>query len=86
MTTVGIDFDQVIMIPGAKPSVTAEEDLAVWLRLEGPALDRKVRALRAQASQIEGLVRSVGLEAYTRQVADEFYVEPDRASGGPPGA
>ena len=77
----GIDFDQVMMIPGAEPAVTAEDDLAVWLRLDGEALDRKVRALRSQASQIEPLIALVGIEAYIRQVADEFYREPDEASG-----
>ena len=72
----GIDFDQVVMVPGATPSTVPEADLAVWVRLDGEALDRKLRALRAQASQVEPLVRQVGVDAYRQQIADEFYREP----------
>lgn len=71
----GADLAQVMMVPGAQPSATPEEDLAVWFRAEGDLLDRKVRALRAQVSQVEPFVQQVGVAAFAEQMRDEFYVE-----------
>ena len=65
------------MVPGAVPPTVAPDELAVWFRAEGDLLDRKVRALRAQASQVEPLVQQFGVEAFADQIADEFYREPD---------
>jgi LmbE family N-acetylglucosaminyl deacetylase len=73
----GVDLSQVMMVPGAEPPTVPEAELAVWFRAEGDLLDRKVRALRAQASQVEPLVEQFGLEAFAVQAADEFYREPD---------
>jgi LmbE family N-acetylglucosaminyl deacetylase len=75
----GLDLAQVMMVPGVAPATVAPDELAVWFRAEGDLLDRKVRALRAQASQVEPLVQQVGVEAYARVAADEFYREPDRS-------
>jgi LmbE family N-acetylglucosaminyl deacetylase len=83
---VGVDFDQVMMVPGAAPPTIPEADLDVWVRLEGQALDRKLRSLRCQASQVEPLIGAVGLDAYVQQIADEFFVEPGPPSGGAPTA
>ena len=74
----GVDLSQVMMVPGAVPPTVSPEELAVWFRAEGDLLDRKVRALRAQASQVEPLVQQFGVEAFAVQAADEFYREPDR--------
>ena len=74
----GVDLSQVMMVPGAVPPTVPHEELAVWFRAEGDLLDRKVRALRAQASQVEPLVQQFGVEAFAVQAADEFYREPDR--------
>lgn len=74
----GVDLSQVMMVPGAVPPTVPPEALAVWFRAEGDLLDRKVRALRAQASQVEPLVQQFGLEAFAVQAADEFYRAPDR--------
>ncbi len=74
----GLDLAQVMMVPGAVPATVPREELAVWFRAEGDLLDRKVRALRAQASQVEPLVEQVGVEAFAAQAADEFYREPER--------
>lgn len=74
----GVDLSQVMMVPGAVPPIVPPEELAVWFRAEGDLLDRKVRALRAQASQVEPLVLQFGVEAFAVQAADEFYREPDR--------
>jgi LmbE family N-acetylglucosaminyl deacetylase len=73
----GVDLAQVMMVPGALPPTVAPDELAVWFRAEGDLLDRKVRALRAQASQVEPLVQQFGVEAFADQIADEFYREPD---------
>jgi LmbE family N-acetylglucosaminyl deacetylase len=73
----GLDFAQVMMVPGARPATTPEEELAVWFVPDDHLVDRKVRALRAQATQVEPLVRQVGVEAFSRQVADEFFRDPD---------
>ena len=73
-----VDLSQVMMVPGAVPPTVPPEELAVWFRAEGDLLDRKVRALRAQASQVEPLVQQFGVEAFAVQAADEFYREPDR--------
>jgi LmbE family N-acetylglucosaminyl deacetylase len=78
---IGIDFDQVLMVPGAKPATTPEAELEVWVHLEGAALDRKLRALRCQASQVEPLIGQVGLDGYVGQIADEFFRLPDGVPG-----
>jgi LmbE family N-acetylglucosaminyl deacetylase len=83
---VGVDFDQVMMIPGARPPTIPETDLDVWVRLDGEDLDRKLRALRCQASQVTTLIRQVGLDNYVQQIADEFFVEAEPPSGGVPAA
>ena len=41
------------------PVVTSDEDAAVLVHFDGGMLDRKVAALRAQASQTAGLIEAV---------------------------
>jgi LmbE family N-acetylglucosaminyl deacetylase len=72
----GVDLGQVMMVPGVPPPTVPTEALVVWFRAEGDLLDRKVRALRAQASQVEPLVQQVGVEAFAAVAADEFYCAP----------
>lgn len=55
------------------PSVTPVPELAVDLRLAGRDLDRKVTALRAQASQTLPLERLLGADCYRLFVAGEFF-------------
>lgn len=57
------------------PVTVPEEHLAVDLVLDPPAAARKVRALRAQATQTTGLVEFMGVERYTAWVGDESFVE-----------
>lgn len=47
--------------------------LAVDLELEGDLLDRKVAALRAQATQTAGLEAAVGTDRYRASVAGEYF-------------
>src|SRR5690606_15353763 len=63
---------------GSGPSVTAISDLAVDLRLSGPALDRKLVALRAMATQTAPTIEAFGPETYATWVAEETFVERRR--------
>ena len=57
--------------------------LAVHLALEGDALDRKLTALRAMATQTAGAVATLGLDRYIRQIAEEsFAAAPEAATAG----
>jgi LmbE family N-acetylglucosaminyl deacetylase len=62
-----------IWMSGSGPS-TAESDLAVSVHLTGSALDRKVVALRAHASQTTPLVEAVGLDDFGRWWSAESFV------------
>jgi len=50
--------------------------MAVWFTCEGELLERKARALRAQASQIDGLVAAYGHDAFVHLVREEFFRSP----------
>lgn len=78
MATV-IDPAQIMMVEGMRPEETPTEEMAVWLRCAGAMLDRKVRALRSQHSQIEPLYALTGPDAFRDMVRDEYFREP-RAS------
>lgn len=71
-----------IWMSGDGPS-TPEESLAVNLRLAGETLDRKVVALRAQASQTNGLVQAVGVEEFGRWWSTESFVEAPAVPADP---
>jgi len=62
-----------IWMSGTGPS-TSESDLAIQVRLSGEALDRKVVALRAHASQTDSLVQAVGLDEFGRWWSTESFV------------
>jgi len=71
-----VPMDEVMMVPGAVPPTVEPEDLAVWFVAEGALLDRKVRALRCQTSQVEGFVELVGVERFGELSCDEFFRDP----------
>ncbi len=71
-----VPLDQVMMEPDREPVTTPEDELAVCFVADGDLLDRKVRALRCQASQVEPLVAQIGVDAFTRVVAEETYRTP----------
>ena len=62
-----------IWMSGTGPS-TSESDLAVQVRLSGSAMDRKVVALRAHASQTSSLIQAVGLDEFGRWWSTESFV------------
>jgi LmbE family N-acetylglucosaminyl deacetylase len=71
-----VSLEDVMMVPGAEPEATDPADLAVAFVAEGDLLDRKVRALRHQHSQVGGLVEQIGVETFARFVADEPFRRP----------
>jgi LmbE family N-acetylglucosaminyl deacetylase len=73
--TAMVPIEQVMMTDDPLPTVPADE-LALWFRCDVELAARKVRALRAQASQVEPLVRAFGLEAYVQLTRDEFFRAP----------
>jgi LmbE family N-acetylglucosaminyl deacetylase len=60
---------------GTDPVTVPAHRLAVALELEGDVLTRKVRALRAQATQTDELISALGPDTYTAWVAAETFVE-----------
>ena len=72
----GMDVGSVMMIDGFEPEAVELSDLAVWVRCDEAELDRKIVALRSQASQIEPLVEAYGLEIMRELNRDEFLRGP----------
>lgn len=64
------------VLMGGEPPCTRVEDLALEVTLTGAALDTKVRALKAQASQTSGLSRALGDARYSAWVASEYWTQP----------
>lgn len=57
------------------PVTVSPDRLTVALRLDGEVLERKVRALRAQATQTDGIISAMGLDDYTAWVQEEAFVD-----------
>jgi len=64
--------------PDGPPAAEAG-DVAFALELRGAALDRKMAALLAHASQTAGVIPAFGEAAYRAWVAGEYFVEAERA-------
>jgi LmbE family N-acetylglucosaminyl deacetylase len=69
-----------VYAPGT-PDCTEEVDLALHLRLDPDLLDRKVVALRAQATQTSGLVQAIGDGVFAEWVAEEYFTVPAVPTG-----
>jgi hypothetical protein len=52
------------------------EALAVWFTCDDAMVDRKLAALRAQASQLEPLLSIVGEETYRELLREESFRDP----------
>ncbi|MHD0282738.1 PIG-L deacetylase family protein [Rhodococcus aetherivorans] len=61
-----------------RPTGVREERLAVHVRLHGLALDRKLTALRAMATQTADLVARIDPAVYAAQIAEEAFVTAPR--------
>jgi hypothetical protein len=59
----------------AAPEPRALEDLELHLELSGPWLDRKIAALRCQATQTAPIETAMGEDVFRRWVAVESFVE-----------
>lgn len=70
------DHADFMMIDGLEPESVTNSELAVWFTCDDELLERKVRAMRAQASQIEPIVADAGLEAFSAMVREEFFRLP----------
>jgi LmbE family N-acetylglucosaminyl deacetylase len=57
------------------PVVTPDADASVHVHLDGPALARKIEALRAHATQTAGLEAAIGPARYAAWCAEEAFVE-----------
>jgi LmbE family N-acetylglucosaminyl deacetylase len=71
------DFD--IFLADGLPLRTPESELDVRLRLDPVELDRKIVALKAQASQTTGLFAALGENQVRRWWSTETFVVADRA-------
>lgn len=58
-----------------RPTGVATADVTFHLHLDGPALDRKLTALRAMATQTADLVAAVDPEVYLAQIAEESFLD-----------
>jgi LmbE family N-acetylglucosaminyl deacetylase len=58
-----------------RPASVPADELALHLRLEGTALDRKLAALHAMASQTRPAVELMGDERYAEQARVEAFIE-----------
>jgi LmbE family N-acetylglucosaminyl deacetylase len=64
-----------IFMTDSRPAPVAEDDLRVHLTLSGAALDRKVVALRAMATQTGPLLAAAGEERFAALAAEEAFVD-----------
>jgi hypothetical protein len=52
------------------------EELAVYVKAEGPLLERKFAALACQATQVMPLIEASGEELYAHLISEEFFRDP----------
>lgn len=64
-----------IYMTDERPAGVPADELAFYARYDGAALDRKLTALRAMATQTSTLIEVLGPAVYARQVAEEAFVE-----------
>jgi LmbE family N-acetylglucosaminyl deacetylase len=62
---------------GSTPPETPETALALRICCDGDVLERKVRALRSHASQVEPLVDAVGVETFAQWWSQEAFVDAE---------
>jgi LmbE family N-acetylglucosaminyl deacetylase len=67
-----IPLDQVMMTDEVIPA-TPREQHAIDLAFDDALIERKLGALQAHASQVDGLIEISGFEAYRNLMAGEFY-------------
>lgn len=65
-----------IYMTDERPAGVPERDLALHVRLRGAALDRKLTALRAMATQTGDVFAHIDLATFEAEVATESFVSP----------
>jgi LmbE family N-acetylglucosaminyl deacetylase len=76
----GLNDEIGLWFPGASPPTTSPGDLAAQVECTGRLSDLKHAALRAHASQTDGLVRTVGEDRFRRWWAAESFVSAQFAN------
>jgi LmbE family N-acetylglucosaminyl deacetylase len=76
MFNAALDLDDVMMVEGVEPPTTPMDQLSLSYNAHDELADRKVRALRCQASQVEPLVAQAGAEAFRELVREESFRDP----------
>jgi LmbE family N-acetylglucosaminyl deacetylase len=71
-----VTMDEVMMADGLAPPTTPADELAVHFVADDALADRKVRALRCQASQVEPLVEQAGVDVFRELVREESFRAP----------
>ena len=71
-----LDPESVMMADGPLPPTVPADELVVHTPLPDDLAERKLRALRMQASQVEPLVALTGEGPYGRLMRWEFFREP----------
>ena len=62
-----------VYAPGT-PQIVPRGEIAIYLDADGPLLDRKLDAIRAQVSQVEWLIAAVGEDFYREGLALETFL------------
>jgi LmbE family N-acetylglucosaminyl deacetylase len=73
------EFD--VFLADGLPLRTPASELAVHLRLDAATLDRKVVAMRAQATQMDGLIAAIGADRVREWWSTETFVSADSVAG-----
>ena len=89
----GVDPSTIYMFPDFRPENFDESEVDVWFTCDDALVDRKLAAMLAQKSQIEGLAHDIGLEVFREVLREEFFraprvtdVDSDGADESPPAA
>lgn len=64
-----------VYMTAERPKAHPVDSMAVHLELEGPALDRKLTALRAMATQTAPAVELMGEDLFAAQASEEAFIE-----------
>jgi LmbE family N-acetylglucosaminyl deacetylase len=64
-----------VYMSGERPAGTHRDDLAVHVQLDGMALDRKLTALAAMATQTSAVMAAVDPDLFAAQAAEEAFVD-----------
>jgi LmbE family N-acetylglucosaminyl deacetylase len=71
-----VDPATVMMVEGMELDEVPLEELAVYVKAEGPLLERKFAALACQATQVMPLIEASGEELYAHLISEEFFRDP----------